>query len=85
MQRPMQLGKWLGTAPRDWAARGGQRNIWPTSAKTDPIYAREGLGHPGLLQRVMNRVLVDNAILGPVDSRRQPDAAAVGGDGSATN
>ena len=36
--------------------------------------AREGLGHPGLLQRVMNKVLVDNAILGPwihVGSRMQ--------------
>jgi hypothetical protein len=29
----------------------------------DPIYLSEGLGHPGLLQRVMNKVLVDNAIL----------------------
>ena len=42
--------------------------------ETDPIYAREDLGHPGLLQRVMNKVLVDNAILGPwihVGSRMQ--------------
>ena len=48
-----------------------------------PIYAAEGLGHPGLLQRVMNKVLVDNAILGPwihVGSRMQLLAAAKRGD-----
>ena len=51
--------------------------------EADPIYAREGLGHPGLLQRVMNRVLVDNAILGPwihVGSRMQLLSAAKLGD-----
>ena len=39
----------------------------------------KGLGHPGLLQRVMNKVLVDNAILGPwihVGSRMQLLSAA---------
>ncbi|MGZ5877194.1 MAG: hypothetical protein ACXWKP_34555, partial [Bradyrhizobium sp.] len=49
----------------------------------DPIYAREGLGHPGLLQRVMNRVLVDNAILGPwihVGSKMQLLSAGKAGD-----
>jgi acyl dehydratase len=68
-----ELGSWLGTAPRAWpgeAASGYLADI----RETDPIYASEGLGHPGLLQRVMNRVLVDNAILGPwihVGSRMQ--------------
>ncbi len=33
--------------------------------ETETIYTREGLGHPGLLPRVMNKVLVDNAIMGP--------------------
>src|SRR3982074_3776225 len=49
----------------------------------DPIDAREGLCHPGLLQRVMNKVLVDNAILGPwihVGSRMQLLTAARSGD-----
>ena len=49
----------------------------------DAVYAREGLGHPGLLQRVMNKVLVDNAILGPwihVGSRMQLLNAAHRGD-----
>ena len=39
----------------------------------------KGLGHPGLLQRVMNRALVDNAIMGPwihVGSRMQLLSAA---------
>ena len=51
--------------------------------ETDPIYAKEGLGHPGLLQRVMNRALVDNAILGPwihVGSKMQLLSAAKAGD-----
>ena len=58
-------------------------NIWPIFARRDPIFAREGLGHPGLLQRVMNKVLVDNAILGPwihVGSRMQLLSAARTGD-----
>src|SRR5262249_22320046 len=45
----------------------------------DPIFAREGLGHPGMLQKVMNKLLVDNAILGPwihVGSRMQLLSAA---------
>jgi len=59
-----EVGKWLGAIPRDWScetAKDYLRDI----RETDPIYARENLGHPGLLPRVMNKVLVDNAILGP--------------------
>jgi acyl dehydratase len=59
-----ELGKWLGTEPRDWAGEAATEYLADVR-EADPIYAREGLGHPGLLQRVMNRVLVDNAILGP--------------------
>jgi acyl dehydratase len=77
-----ELGKWLGTVPRDWA--GGAATEYLTDVReTDPIYAREGLGHPGLLQRVMNKVLVDNAILGPwihVGSTMQLLSAARSGD-----
>jgi hypothetical protein len=68
-----EVGKWLGTAPRDWAGEAA-REYLADIRETDPIYASEGLGHPGLLQRVMNKVLVDNAILGPwihVGSRMQ--------------
>lgn len=77
-----EIGKWLGTVPRAWA--GDAANEYLTDVREgDAIYAREGLGHPGLLQRVMNKVLVDNAILGPwihVGSRMQLLTAARTGD-----
>ena len=76
------LGKWLGTAPRRWAGQAATDYLNEVR-ETDPIYPREGLGHPGMLQRVMNRVLVDNTILGPwihVGSRMQLLAAARAGD-----
>jgi hypothetical protein len=75
-------GKWLGTLPRAWAGTAAMEYLTDVR-ETDAIYAREGLGHPGLLQRVMNKVLVDNAILGPwihVGSRMQLLAASAGGD-----
>ena len=77
-----ELGKWLGTVPRAWAGEAAQEYLTDVRER-DPIYASEGLGHPGLLQRVMNRVLVDNAILGPwihVGSRMQLITAARSGD-----
>jgi acyl dehydratase len=75
-------GKWLGTVPRAWAGEAATEYLRDVRER-DPIYAREGLGHPGLLQRVMNKVLVDNAILGPwihVGSRMQLLTAAKSGD-----
>ena len=77
-----EVGKWLGTLPRDWAGDAG-REYLADIREADPIFAREGLGHPGLLQKVMNMVLVDNAILGPwihVGSRMQLLSAAKAGD-----
>jgi acyl dehydratase len=77
-----EVNKWLGTLPRDWAGDVG-REYLADIRETDPIYAREGLGHPGLLQRVMNKVLVDNAILGPwihVGSKMQMLSAPKTGD-----
>ena len=77
-----QLDKWLGTIPREWAGDAAN-NYLADIRETDPIYARESLGHPGLLQRVMNKVLVDNAILGPwihVGSRMQLLSAMKVGD-----
>ncbi len=77
-----QVGKWLGTLPRAWAGAAAQEYLTDIRER-DPIYAAEGLGHPGLLQRVMNKVLVDNAILGPwihVGSRMQLVSAAKRGD-----
>ena len=77
-----EVGQWLGTAPRDWAGEAATGYL-ADIRETDPIYASEGLGHPGLLQRVMNKALVDNAILGPwihVGSRMQLLSAAKSGD-----
>jgi acyl dehydratase len=77
-----EVGKWLGTLPRDWAGDATEEYLRDIRER-DEIYAREGLGHPGLLQRVMNKVLVDNAILGPwihVGSRMQLLSAARPGD-----
>jgi acyl dehydratase len=77
-----ELGKWLGTVPRAWAGEAAKEYLTDVRER-DPIYLSEGLGHPGLVQRVMNRVLVDNAILGPwihVGSRMQLLSAARSGD-----
>jgi acyl dehydratase len=77
-----EIGKWLGSMPRIWAGADADEYLADVRER-DPIYAREGLGHPGLLQRVMNKVLVDNDILGPwihVGSRMQLLSAARIGD-----
>ena len=77
-----EIGKWLGTTPRRWAGEAAGEYL-ADIRETDPIFVREGLGHPGLIQRVMNRVLVDNAILGPwihVGSTMQLLSAAKTGD-----
>jgi acyl dehydratase len=77
-----EVSKWLGTISRAWAGDAATEYLTDIR-ETEAIYAREGLGHPGLLQRVMNKVLVDNAILGPwihVGSRMQLLSAARNGD-----
>src|SRR3954453_8431146 len=77
-----QLGKWLGSVPRSWAGDAAAEYLAGVR-ETDPIFAKEGFSHPGLFQRIMNKVLVDNAILGPwihVGSRMQLLAAARSGD-----
>ncbi|MGY4487424.1 hypothetical protein ACVWWR_006615 [Bradyrhizobium sp. LM3.2] len=73
-----ETGNWLGTTPRRWAGQDAADYL-ADIREPDPIFTREGLGHPGLIQRVMNRVLVDNTILGPwihVGSRMQLLSAA---------
>jgi acyl dehydratase len=77
-----EVGKWLGTMPRSWAGDAAAEYLRDIR-EPDAIYASEGLGHPGLLQRTMNKVLVDNAILGPwihVGSRMQLLSAGKAGD-----
>jgi hypothetical protein len=76
-----EVGKWLGTVPREWAGNAA-KDYLTDIREAGPIF-REGLGHPGLLQRMMNKVLVDNAILGPwihVGSKMQLLSAAKTGD-----
>jgi acyl dehydratase len=75
-------GQWLGSMPRSWAGAAAAEYLAEVRER-DPIYAREEFGHPGLLQRVMNKVLVDNVLLGPwihVGSRMQLLSAARNGD-----
>ncbi len=77
-----EIGSWLGTAPRSWAGEAA-KDYLADIREADPIFPRDGLGHPGLLQRVMNRLLVDNVVLGPwihVGSRMQLLSAAKAGD-----
>ncbi|EKS35965.1 MAG: acyl dehydratase [Afipia broomeae] len=77
-----RLGKWLGTAPRSWQGEVGAE-YRAEVRDAEPIYAREGLVHPGVLQRIMNRVLMENALLGPwihVGSRMQMLSAVADSD-----
>ena len=77
-----EVGKWLGTEPRSWDDKAATEYLEDVR-ETDPIYVHQQLTHPGLLQRIMNKVLVDNAILGPwihVGSRMQLLKAAQVGD-----
>jgi hypothetical protein len=74
-----EVAKWLGSAPRCWPQDAAAEYL-DEIREADPIYAREGVTHPGVLQRIMNKVLVDNAILGPwihVGSRMQLLAPAM--------
>jgi acyl dehydratase len=77
-----ELGKWLGAVPRRWAGEAASEYL-ADIRETETLYAQEGIGHPGLLPRVMNKVLVDNAILGPwihVGTRMQLLAPSKTGD-----
>ena len=82
MRRPMNSANGSARCRATWAGEAASEYL-ADIREHDPIYAREGLGHPGLLQRVMNKVLVDNAILGPwihVGSRMQLLSAGKSGD-----
>ncbi len=77
-----EVSKWLGTIPRSWPGQLAADYL-ADIREADTIYVEQGLCHPGLLQRVMNKVLVDNAVLGPwihVGSRMQLLAAGRAGD-----
>jgi hypothetical protein len=78
-----QTGTWLGIAPCTQgadAALGYLRDV----RETDPLYADQKIVHPGMLLRMMNWALMENAILGPwihVGSTMQHlNAASVGAE-----
>jgi acyl dehydratase len=59
-----QTGHWLGISPYTQGAAAALeylRNV----RETDPIYADQKIIHPGMLARMMNWALMENAILGP--------------------
>jgi acyl dehydratase len=76
------LDGWLGAAPASWPADAAAQ--YQSDVRDDePLYARESLVHPGVIQRLMNRLVVENAVLGPwihVGSRMQLLAAVKTGD-----
>src|SRR5262249_41289212 len=59
-----EVGQWLGTIPRDWPREAAKQYL-DDIRETDPIFSSDGPAHPGLLQRGMNKGLVDHAVLGP--------------------
>jgi acyl dehydratase len=75
-------GTVLGTAPFEVTPDRAAEYLAGVR-EADPIYAREGLAHPGLVLRLCNQALVQNVVLGPwihVGSRvRNLAAARVGG------
>lgn len=72
-QASYALNEWFGAEPAKWPAAAADV-YFNEVRETEDLYAREGLVHPGVVQRLMNRVLVENAVLGPwihVGSRMQ--------------
>jgi len=58
------VGLWLAPAPRRWTS-AELDDYLAEVRETDPFYRQTGIIHPGIFQRIMNQVLVQNAILGP--------------------
>jgi acyl dehydratase len=57
-------GRWLGMRPLSVSAPFATQYLQDVR-ETDPIYAAEGLCHPGLLPRLFNWALTHNVVLGP--------------------
>jgi acyl dehydratase len=78
----LPAGRLLGIRPlritKEWAAKYAS-----DVRERDPLYAREGLSHPGQLPRLFNWALTHNVVLGPwihVGSKVDHFAAAKVGD-----
>lgn len=60
----LAAGVWLGTAPL-WITPDFLAQYLDDVRETEPLYAREGLAHPGLMLRICNAALRENVVLGP--------------------
>jgi acyl dehydratase len=63
-QTTLAPGRWLGIRPLQVSAQFAAQYLADVR-ETDPIYAAEGLCHPGLLPRLCNWALMHNVVLGP--------------------
>ena len=78
----LQVGRRLGIKPLEITAEWAARYVEDVRER-DPLYAREGLSHPGQLPRLFNWALTHNVVLGPwihVASKTDHFAAARIGD-----
>jgi MaoC like domain len=77
-EQTLAPGRCLGIAPFRLTAEFAERHLRDVR-ESDPLYAREGLAHPGTILRLCNWVLAQNVVLGPwihVGSKLQNFAAA---------
>lgn len=63
-ERSLATGNWLGTRPFQLTHDVAAQHLRDVR-ETDPIYANEGLAHPGLLLRLCNLALRENVVLQP--------------------
>jgi acyl dehydratase len=60
----LATGTWLGIRPFHVTAEAAAQYLSDVR-ETDPVYAKEGLAHPGQLLRLANLVLRENVVLQP--------------------
>ena len=63
-EQTLATGSWLGIAPLHLTADYAARYLHDVR-ETDPLYAAEGIAHPGILLRLCNWALTHNVVLGP--------------------
>lgn len=63
-ERSLANGKWLGTTPFRLTPETAAQYLRDVR-EADPLYAEEGLVHPGLLLRLCNLALRENVVLQP--------------------
>jgi acyl dehydratase len=61
-EKTLAVGDWLGMSPLQVTAAIQQEGVEDVR-ETDPLYAREGLVHPGQILRACNWVLTHNVVL----------------------